>query len=196
MHTLYLLKILNLQVERGELWKEGSLSSSWSCCWIFLLLQLTVVSKSRIRQVCSLITGYKKSSLDCNFEKGLLFRKPYKYLSDAKIYYIVIIPNSLLVLSTSILSRMKMKEALKKQDSRAPYCLSLSRHVIFSLRLPSSLEVREKKGYGTENANWKMRHISTTTNAKRSRNGRRLQKVKSIFLHYATIIVLKINGLQ
>lgn len=111
-------------------------------------------------------------------------------------YTTVIIPNSLLVLSTSILSRMKMKEALKKQDSRAPYCLSLSRHVIFSLRLPSSLEVREKKGYGTENANWKMRHISTTTNAKRSRNGRRLQKVKSIFLHYATIIVLKINGLQ
>ena len=41
-----------------------------------------------------------------------------------------------------------------------------------------------------------MRHISTTTNAKRSRNGRRLQKVKSIFLHYATIIVLKIYGLQ
>lgn len=76
---------LNLQVERGVVKKEGSLSSSWSCCWIFLLLQLTVVSKSRIRQVCSLITGYKKPSLDCNFKKGLLFRKPYKYLSDGKM---------------------------------------------------------------------------------------------------------------
>ena len=192
MHTLYLLKILNLQVERGgELWKEGSLSSSWSCCWIFLLLQLTVVSKSRIRQVCSLITGYKKSPLDCNFKKGLLFRKPYKYLSDTKIHY-----SNHKFKARQSCQKWKWKRPFKKQESRVPYCLSLSRHVIFSLRLPSSLEVRERKGYGTENANWKMRHISTTTNAKRSRNGRRLQKVKSIFLHYATIIVLKINGLQ